>query len=275
MSFVDVRTPEGGVLAVDHQRLAVHHEHPHVALGRLGEVLLRHDVAVARDRLDDLLEVRRLLAVDQEHARAARALERLEDRLAAEVLDELLDHVLVARDERARADDLGEVLEVGLRQRVGEAGRVVDHEHAAGGDQLAEGDAGVVAPRVGLRVVGGVVAQHHHVELVQPDELLDVGLLDVRQVPLEGAVGLGVAGAGLGAQRPVGLVGEVADAHVPGLVPHLLGGHGEAVGGVLRLLRLDVVDDESDLHACPSRSVLRSSVPAARARLSCADGSCR
>src|SRR5690606_3719884 len=102
-----------------------------------------------------------------------------------------------------------------------------------------------------------------------------VGSPDVGQVPLEGPVALRLAGAGPGAERAVGLVGEVADAHVPGLVPHLLGGHREAVGGVLRLLRLDVVDDESDLHAGPSRSVLRASVPAARARLSWAAGSSR
>jgi hypothetical protein len=85
-------------------------------------------------------------------AGAARALQRLEHRAAAEVLDERLDHVLVARDQRARSHDLGEVLEVRLGQRVGEAGRVVDDQHPARGDQL-----------------------------------LDVGTLNVREVALMGA----------------------------------------------------------------------------------------
>ena len=88
-----------------------------------GQVLLRDHVAVARDRLDHLVEVAHLARLDHEHVRAARALQRLEHRAAALLLDELADVLGRARDQRARPHLLGEVLEVHLVDRVGEAAR--------------------------------------------------------------------------------------------------------------------------------------------------------
>ena len=125
-----VHPAEGGVVTAGHERLAVHHEQPHVAVVGVGQRLLGDDVAVAADRLDHLVEVGRLVARHEEHAAAAGALQRLEHRLAAHGVDELGDLGGLARDEGARAHRLGEVLEVGLVDGVGEAVGVVDDEGA-------------------------------------------------------------------------------------------------------------------------------------------------
>ena len=63
----------------------------------------------------------------------------------------------------------GKVLEVRFVERVGQVLGVVEHHHAAAGDELAEQDAG----RLGPGALGGVgrriVAQQQHVELVEAD----------------------------------------------------------------------------------------------------------
>ncbi len=149
-----------------HQRAAVHHEEAHVALRRFGQVLLDDGVAIARDRLDHLIDVRPVLGSHQEHAGAAGALKRLDHRMALLGLDELLDLVRVPADARARANGFGEVLEVGLVDGIGEVDRVVDHQHAARRCQLTEEDPTRLRPRAFGGVLGGVVSQHHHVEVV-------------------------------------------------------------------------------------------------------------
>ena len=75
--------PEGRVLALVAQRLAVHEEQPRVALGRRRQVLLGDDVAVAAHRIDHLVQVRHVLRPHQEHALAAGALERLQHDVSA------------------------------------------------------------------------------------------------------------------------------------------------------------------------------------------------
>ena len=64
---------EGGVLALVAQRLAVHQEQPHVALGRGRQVLLGDDVAVAADRVDHLVQVGHVVRPDEEDALARRS----------------------------------------------------------------------------------------------------------------------------------------------------------------------------------------------------------
>ena len=103
----------------------------------IGEHLLGDHVTVATDRLDHLVEVGRLVTGHEEHAGAARALQRLEHRLAPHGVDEAGDVADVARDERLRSHRLRELLEVGLVHRVGEAVRVVDDERAAGRPRAA------------------------------------------------------------------------------------------------------------------------------------------
>ncbi len=138
--------PKRSVLAFVTQRLAVHHEQPRVALlGRL-QILLDDDVAVARERIDHLVEVLACRRIDQEHARSAGALQGLDDRASALFLHELLDLIAVTRDERARPDFFGEELEVHLVHGLGQAVRVVEHDNAVAHGETTEIDAGTASP---------------------------------------------------------------------------------------------------------------------------------
>lgn len=183
--------------------------------------------------------------------------------------------MIVARDQRFGPHGLGEMLEVGLRQGRREVVRVVHDQDAGLGEQLAEGDRGGGRPRTLGGVLGRVVAQHDHVELVDAHLLLDVGLLHVLQVPLERAVLLVGRRPRACAHRPVRLVGEVAQAHQRHFVPALAGGQREARGGVDGLLGRDVVDDKSDLHGVTPINSLRDSSSAAHLIRSPAVGSSR
>ena len=127
-----VHAPEGRIVAVALQRLAVHHEQAHVAVARRRQALLGDDVAVAEIASIDLVEVGRLVV-----ARRGRR------RLPPEPCSGLSTarppcsstNALIASGSREISvrgrTRFGEVLEVGLVQRVGEARRVVHHEHAA------------------------------------------------------------------------------------------------------------------------------------------------
>ena len=167
--FVDAA--EGGVLAVVHQRPAVHHEQPHVAFRRGRQVFLGDAVAVAHHGVDHLVEVGPLLGADEEHVLAAGALQRLDHDLVVLLVDESLDLVDIAADARLRPHLFGEVLEVGFVERVGQVLRVVEHHHAAAGHELAEQDAGRLGPGALGRVGRRIVAQQQHVELVEADRL--------------------------------------------------------------------------------------------------------
>ena len=100
------------------------------------------------------------------------------------------------------------MLEVRLGQGVGQGVRVVDHEHARGGDELTEGDAGGGRPGAVGGVVGRVVAQHDDVEVVHPRLHRVLLALHGLEVALEGAVVL-VRAVGEHGQGAVRLVGEV------------------------------------------------------------------
>ena len=69
------------------------------------------------------------LLLDQKHAGAAGALQRLEH-AAAFLFGKRLDLVTVAGDQRAWAHFFGKQLEVHLGRRLGQAVRVVDDDHA-------------------------------------------------------------------------------------------------------------------------------------------------
>lgn len=240
---------EGGIGAIHLERVAIHHEEPGVARRCGGQVLLRHHIAVAGNRLDDLVQVGRLLVVDQEDTAAARALQRLEHRTATQVVDEAVDLLGVTADQRLRAYPLREVLEVGLADRGGQRLGVVDHQHAGGGRQLAEGHPGGAGPGT-LRVRGGVRAQHQHVEVAEHG-LLAAVLLHVCQVAVVRTVVLARRGVHQRAERAVGKVVEVPQPDQPRLVTHLVGGQRKPGGGVAGVLGGHVVDDESDLHGAP------------------------
>ena len=125
-------------MAACDQRFPVHEEEPHIAVFRFGEDLLSDDVAVASDGLDHLVEIRRLVVGDEEDARATRSLQRFEHCAGAHLLDEGADVAGIARDERPGPHRLGEVLEVGLVHRVGEAGGIVHDQGARGDGELRE-----------------------------------------------------------------------------------------------------------------------------------------
>ena len=73
---------ECGVAPAVAQRPAVHQEQSSVPVFRLGEVLLSDHVAVASDRIDDLIQIRDIVRANEEHAVATRSLQRLEHALA-------------------------------------------------------------------------------------------------------------------------------------------------------------------------------------------------
>jgi hypothetical protein len=156
------------------------------------------------------------------------------------------------------SDLLGEELEVHLVQRLGQAVRVVEHHHPAAQGEPTEVDARRLGPAAVALLGGRVVAQQQDVEGVERDAV------DHRPAALHRPQ-IGVAGRVLVARRPPGpghgragrVVGEVADAHEPGLVAPVGGGEAQADGGVDGLLGLDVVHDETDAHPTPSRSGLR------------------
>ena len=76
----------------------------------------------------------------------------------------------------SRPDLLGEVLEVGLVDRVGEIDGVVEHDHAVAHGELAEEDARGLRPGAFGLVFGRIVAKHEHVEVVDVD-FLDAGVV--------------------------------------------------------------------------------------------------
>ena len=199
-----VGAPERADVPVPLHRFAVEHEDAHVAVVRARQILLRHDVAVARDRVDDLVEVRGLLVGHEEDAATARALERLEHGSTTDVGDELRDRVPVAGDERPRPHGLGEVLEVRLVQRVRETERIVRDEHAACRRELAEQHARGDRPRPIDDVLGGIVAHHEDVEVVDLESRLGgVVALDVGEERGAVAVATGAVRA-RAATQPVG-----------------------------------------------------------------------
>jgi hypothetical protein len=152
---------------------------------------------------------------------------------------------------------------------VGEAGGVVDDERSLGDRQLSEQDTGGDRPRPVVEIGGRVAAHHHNVEVVDANALLRaVVTLDAAEVGLQRLVVPPFRRAGVGADRTVGAVGEIADPHQPRLVAHSCRRHRQACGRVLRLLGLDAVDDESDSHAAApimSSGVVDVVMPASRA----------
>lgn len=91
-----VLAAEGGIGTLLPQRPAVHDEEADIALLRLGQILLRHDITIPADGFDDLVEVGGLLAIDEEDPAAAGALQGFQDGPAAEVSDELRDQFRLA-----------------------------------------------------------------------------------------------------------------------------------------------------------------------------------
>lgn len=176
-------------------------------------------------------------------------MQRLEHRRPSELAGELRDLVAIAGDERAGTYRFGKVLEVGLVDGVGEAERVVDHEHAAADGELGEEDARGHGPGPVAGIGSRVVAHHEDVEVVDGDPLPGgLRALDVGQVRVQRPVVLAGRPRSRGADHPVGAVGEIADPHEPRLVAHPGRCEGEPGGRVAGDLGLDVVDDEADLH---------------------------
>ena len=173
--------PHGGVLAVALKRQAVHHEEADVAGHRLRNVALRNEVSLARDRLEDLVQVRVAAGADLEHVLAARALQWLQDHPARLLVDEGADFLDALRDQAGRADGRGKPLEVELVLGEGEAIRVVQHQHAAGDRQPAEHRAGARRPGPLGSVLRGIAPQHQYVDLADIDGL-DHGLVALQRL---------------------------------------------------------------------------------------------
>ena len=242
-------------MSAGYERLAVHHEEPHVALVGVGQDLLCDDVAVATDRLDHLVEVGRLVARHEEHAAAPGALQRLEHGLPAHGVDELGDLGGLPGDEGAGPDRFGEVLEVRLVDGVGEVARVVHDERAPAHRELAEEDAGRHRPRALDGVVGGVVAHHEHVEVVDADRLVRlVGLHDLEVGAPGPCASRPFAVRAWAATEPSGrwLKSSTPMSHAS--CPRRVAASASAGGRVLGRLGGDAVDDEADLHAAVSVS---------------------
>ena len=153
-------------LPFDLQRPAVHDEEPHVALRRGGEVLLRDHEPVAADGVDHLVEVGDVVGSNEEHAGAARALQRLQDDVAALLLAKSLissrSRVMSVRGRTSSGNSWKYILLAGLGQAVW----IVDDDDAAPHGQAAELGGGRGRPRPVEEVVGGHVAQHQDVEIV-------------------------------------------------------------------------------------------------------------
>jgi hypothetical protein len=76
-------------MTINNERLAVHQEQSRIAVLRIGQKLLCDRVTVARDCVDDLVEVAFGLWGDDEYVRAARTLQRLETGTATFGYDKL------------------------------------------------------------------------------------------------------------------------------------------------------------------------------------------
>ena len=231
------------------QRLAVHHEQPHVALGRFGQVLLGDDVAVAADGFNHLVQIAQVVLADQKNPLASGALQRLNDDVSAQVAGEGSNFAAVAGDERRRADFLGKELEVHLVDGLGQAVGIVQHDHAPQHGGPAEHDAGDLGPATPAGVLGRVVAEHQDVEVVDgdavgagsgPAKLVEVGSQDF-------VLFLG-GRAGSGAGVVVGVEREVAGADQPGLVTAIDGRHRQPRGCVGGLFRFQGINDKADTH---------------------------
>ncbi len=146
----------------------------------LGEVALRHDGAAALvgGVLEDGVEIA-VVAPQVEDAGAAGAVERLDDHLAAHLVDELLEPRHVAGDQVSR-DDGREVERVEFFVGIAQAARLVEHQALAGIDQ-AEHVRRVEEAHVEGRVLAhedGVEGVEHDIALLTDgacDELSAVG----------------------------------------------------------------------------------------------------
>src|SRR5690606_12198942 len=118
-AHVTLRTnpPHACILALRHQRQAIHHEHARVTIHGFGKVLLCHHVAIAAYRLYHLVEVRAVVRPHEEDILATGALQRLEHDRASLLTRELLDVVAITRDECPGAHLLRKILEVHLVHR--------------------------------------------------------------------------------------------------------------------------------------------------------------
>ncbi len=163
---------KGGVLTTMAQRKAVHHEEPHVPVLRLRQILLCDHVAVAADGVDHLVQVGEVVGPDQEHALAARSLQRLEDDVASLLCGEFLDLAEIAGNQSAGPHLLREVLEVHLVGRFGQSVGVVEHDDAVPHGDAAEDDPRRLCPGAYPGVGGRIIAEHQYVEAVDFDPLL-------------------------------------------------------------------------------------------------------
>ena len=178
-------------------------------------------------------------AIDLEHARSARALQRLQDDVVAMRLGEGLDVGLMPGDQGFGANLGREALEIELVDRPRQAVGIVENDHPALGRLAPEQDAGFGRPRHRLRVERGIAAQHQHV---------DLGHVDLsrscrrpprapRRIP-RGPYICAWAGSGRGRAAVVGRQHEIGRRDVAYAVPalrRLMGQHGGRIARDIRV----------------------------------------
>ena len=166
------------------------------------------------------------------------------------------DFVAVAGDQRGRPDFLRKQLEIHLVGRQGQGRRVVEHDHAAPQGGPAEQDAGHLGPGAPADVLGRIVAEHQHVEVVDRDPLgSGLRAADFVEIVVERLVFRLGRRAGAGAHVVVRIERQVARADQPRLVPTIDGRHRQPRRRVRGLFRFDLVDDKADFHGVRQVSV--------------------
>ena len=196
----------------------------------------------------------KVVLADQKYTLAAGALQRLDHHVAAVLLGEVPDFVAIARDERGRPDLFGKKLEVHLVGRQRERRRVVQHDHAPPQRRPPEQDARHLRPRAPADILGRIVAQHEHVEVVDRDPLAPaVRSANFFQKRVERLVLRLRRRAGAGPHVVVRIERQIARADEPRLVPTIHGRHCQPRRRVRGLLGLNLIDDEADLHGVAFR----------------------
>jgi len=163
------QAPKRRIASAVAKRLAVHEEQPHVALLGGREVFLGDHVAISAHRIDHLIQIRAISLSNQEHTLPPGALQRLEDDLSPFGLPEILDLVPIPRDDRPGPHVLREELEVHLVHRLREPVGVVENDQSPAHRDASEDDARPLRPGALALIGGGVVPEHHDVEVVDRD----------------------------------------------------------------------------------------------------------
>ena len=149
-------------LAADADGLATEKQDALLAVLGLGQVFLRHRVAILGDGGDDGVQVPGLAAPHVEDLLAAGVGQRLEHGLAAELAHERFELGGRARDQGARVHVGGQVREVETAPGAKHALGIIDHEGAIEAQAPAEVEDGRGWGAV--RLTQGVVADEDYVE---------------------------------------------------------------------------------------------------------------